>query len=50
MFWLGSFVGYVVGSFITCAVFYFCFKAEQNKKAEIERRMLDESVKKKWSN
>ncbi|WP_242215041.1 hypothetical protein [Bacillus cereus group sp. BfR-BA-01383] len=46
MFWLGCFVGYVVGSFITCGVLYFCFRAEENKKAELHKRNLEESVKK----
>lgn len=46
MFWLGCFVGFVVGSFITCGLFYFGFWAEENKKAELHRRSLDESVRK----
>lgn len=46
MFWLGCFLGFIVGSIITCALIYFGFRAEENKKADIQRRMLDESVRK----
>ncbi|MCR6846240.1 hypothetical protein [Bacillus sp. IBL03825] len=46
MFWLGCFLGYMAGSVITCALLYFSFRAEENKKADIQRRMLDESVRK----
>ncbi|MFJ8457291.1 hypothetical protein [Bacillus paramycoides] len=46
MFWLGSLVGYILGSVITCGLFYFGFRYEENKKADMERRMLDKSVKK----
>ncbi|MDA1774359.1 hypothetical protein PDJ95_23795 [Bacillus cereus] len=46
MFWLGCFLGYMTGSVITCALLYFGFRVEENKKADIQRRMLDESVRK----
>lgn len=46
MFWLGCFLGYIAGSVITCALLYFGFRFEESKKADIQRRMLDESVKK----
>lgn len=46
MFWLGCFLGYMAGSVITCALLYFGFRAEENKKADKQRRMLDESVRK----
>lgn len=32
MFWLGCFLGYIAGSVITCALFYFGFRAEKAKK------------------
>ncbi len=34
MFWLGSILGFVFGSFITCGLLYFGFRAEENKKAD----------------
>ncbi|OUA07175.1 hypothetical protein BK772_17075 [Bacillus thuringiensis serovar finitimus] len=37
MFWLGCFLGYIGGSVITCALFYFGFRAEENKKADLQR-------------
>lgn len=46
MFWLGCFFGYMAGSVITCALLYFGFRADENKKADKQRRMLDESVRK----
>ncbi|MHC2834762.1 hypothetical protein [Bacillus sp. F9_6S_D1_P_5] len=46
MFWLGCFLGFIVGSMVTCTLMYFGFRAEENKKAAMQRRMLDESVKK----
>ncbi|WP_141436554.1 hypothetical protein [Bacillus cereus] len=46
MFWLGCFLGFIVGSIITCALLYFGFRAEENQKADIQRRMLNESVRK----
>ncbi|HHT7186891.1 TPA: hypothetical protein ACTZ5N_000099 [Bacillus cereus] len=46
MFWLGCFLGYIAGSVITCALFYFGFRSEEKKKADMQRKMLDESVKK----
>ncbi|CUB59253.1 MULTISPECIES: hypothetical protein [Bacillus cereus group] len=46
MFWLGCFLGYMAGSVITCALLYFGFRAEENKKVDKQRRMLDESVRK----
>ncbi|USL15925.1 hypothetical protein [Bacillus thuringiensis] len=46
MFWLGSIIGFVLGSFVTCVLLYFGFRAEENKKENIQRRMLDESVRK----
>jgi len=38
MFWLGCFLGYIAGSVITCALFYFGFRAEENKKADLKRK------------
>lgn len=32
MFWLGSIIGFVLGSFVTCVLLYFGFRAEENKK------------------
>ncbi|MDM5193579.1 hypothetical protein QUG28_11135 [Bacillus hominis] len=46
MFWLGCSLGYVVGSVITCTLFYFGFRSEESKKADMQRRMIDESEKK----
>ncbi|HEB4954414.1 TPA: hypothetical protein R0D49_004087 [Bacillus cereus] len=46
MFWLGIILGFVLGSFVTCGLLYFGFRAEENKKADIQRRMLDEWVRK----
>lgn len=46
MFWLGHFLGYLAGSVITCALLYFGFRAEETKKVDKQRRMLDESVRK----
>lgn len=46
MFWLGCFLGYIAGSVITCALLYFGFRSEENKKAAMQRRMIDESVRK----
>ncbi|MCT6909207.1 MULTISPECIES: hypothetical protein [Bacillus] len=46
MFWLGCFLGYMAGSVITCALLYFGFRADENKKADKKRRMLDESARK----
>ncbi|WP_411501391.1 hypothetical protein [Bacillus thuringiensis] len=46
MFWLGSLIGYILGSFVTCGVLYFCYRAAENKKEELHSRNLDESVKK----
>ncbi|MDM5239082.1 hypothetical protein QUF83_23890 [Bacillus cereus] len=50
MFWLGCFLGYIVGSIITCGLFYFGFRSEENKKADMQRRMIGESVKKEIKN
>ncbi|CCW09289.1 hypothetical protein [Bacillus sp. GeD10] len=46
MSWLGCFLGYMAGSVITCALLYFGFRAEETKKVDKQRRMLDESVRK----
>lgn len=46
MFWLGSLVGYILGSLVTCGIVYFGFRSEENKKAELHKRQLEESVKK----
>ncbi|MDM8364989.1 hypothetical protein ACS4JF_13640 [Bacillus thuringiensis] len=46
MFWLGCFLGYMAGAVITCALLYFGFRAEETKKVDKQRRMLDESVRK----
>lgn len=46
MFWLGCFLGFIVGSMVTCALMYFGFRSEEKKRADIQRKMLDESVKK----
>ncbi|MFJ8242197.1 hypothetical protein [Bacillus tropicus] len=34
MFWLG----YIVGSVITCALLYFGYRSHENKKANIQKR------------
>lgn len=46
MFWLGCFLGFIVGSMVTCMLMYFGFRAEENKKAAMQRRVIDESEKK----
>ncbi|MGH1296406.1 hypothetical protein [Bacillus pretiosus] len=46
MFWLGCFLGFIVGSMVTCMLMYFGCRAEENKKAAMQRRMIDESVRK----
>ncbi|PFU36612.1 hypothetical protein COK69_00705 [Bacillus cereus] len=38
MFWLGCFLGYIVGSVITCALFYYGYRSNENKKANIQKR------------
>ncbi|MGQ7871543.1 hypothetical protein [Bacillus sp. 1A] len=34
MFWLGCVLGYIVGSVITCALLYFGFRTQENKKVD----------------
>lgn len=36
----------MAGAVITCALLYFGFRAEETKKVDKQRRMLDESVRK----
>ncbi|KXI62532.1 UNVERIFIED_CONTAM: hypothetical protein ACS92_24335 [Bacillus cereus] len=38
MFWLGCFLGYIVGSVITCALLYYGYRSNENKKANIQKR------------
>ncbi|GAB6494996.1 hypothetical protein OA45_05047 [Bacillus sp. UMTAT18] len=38
MFWLGCFLGYIVGSVITCALLYYGYRSSENKKADIRKR------------
>ncbi|EEM30214.1 hypothetical protein bthur0002_9330 [Bacillus thuringiensis Bt407] len=38
MFWLGGFLGYIVGSITTCALLYFGYRAEKNKKADMRKK------------
>ncbi|WP_193222107.1 hypothetical protein [Bacillus sp. B1-WWTP-T-0.5-Post-4] len=38
MFWLGCLLGYIVGSVITCGLLYFCFRSEENKKADMQKK------------
>jgi hypothetical protein len=38
MFWLGCFLGYVLGSVITCALLYFGYRSYENKKADMRKR------------
>ncbi|PGZ45744.1 hypothetical protein COE56_26030 [Bacillus anthracis] len=38
MFWLGCFLGYIVGSVITCALLYFGYRSHENKQANIQKR------------
>ncbi|WP_257155055.1 hypothetical protein [Bacillus thuringiensis] len=33
MFWLGCFLGYIVGSITTCALLYFGYRSNENKKS-----------------
>ncbi|ATI58387.1 hypothetical protein C5137_09005 [Bacillus cereus] len=37
MFWLGCFLGYIVGSIITCALLYFGYRSNENKKADMQK-------------
>jgi len=37
MFWLGCFLGYIVGSVITCALLYFGYRSNENKKADMQK-------------
>ncbi|CKG61061.1 MULTISPECIES: hypothetical protein [Bacillus cereus group] len=37
MFWLGCFLGYIVGSIITCALLYFGYRSNENKKANMQK-------------
>ncbi|OUA09855.1 hypothetical protein BK772_07950 [Bacillus thuringiensis serovar finitimus] len=37
MFWLGCFLGYIVGSVITCALLYFGYRSHENKKADMQK-------------
>ncbi|HDR8051148.1 TPA: hypothetical protein QCY45_001919 [Bacillus cereus] len=43
--WRGL-LGCIVGSVITCGLFYLGFRSEESKKADMQKRMIDESVKK----
>lgn len=38
MFWLGIIIGFVSGSFVTCGLLYFGFRAEENKKADMQKK------------
>ncbi|WP_242215637.1 hypothetical protein [Bacillus cereus group sp. BfR-BA-01383] len=46
MFWLGCFLGYIVGSIITCALLYFGYRAGENKKVDM-RKKKERSINKK---
>jgi len=46
MFWLGIIIGFVSGSFVTCGLLYFGFRAEENERAAMQRNAIDESEKK----
>ncbi|BCC98053.1 hypothetical protein BC30048_0956 [Bacillus cereus] len=37
MFWLGCFLGYIVGSIITCALLYFGYRSNENKKTDMQK-------------
>ena len=37
MFWLGGFLGYVLGSVITCALLYFGYRSHENRKADMQK-------------
>ncbi|HDR8434235.1 TPA: hypothetical protein QC285_004039 [Bacillus cereus] len=37
MFWLGCFLGYIVGSIITCALLYLGYRSNENKKADMQK-------------
>ncbi|MEC1967804.1 hypothetical protein P9G36_12290 [Bacillus cereus] len=37
MFWLGCFLGYIVGSIITCALLYFGYRSNENKKSDMQK-------------
>ena len=38
MFWLGCFLGYIVGSVITFALLYYGYRSNENKKVDIQKR------------
>lgn len=46
MFWLGIIIGFVLGSFVTCGLLYFGFRAEEHERAAMQRKAIDESEKK----
>lgn len=35
MFWLGCFLGYIVGFIIICVLFYFGYRFNENKKVDM---------------
>ncbi|MEC2804781.1 hypothetical protein P9Z55_24250 [Bacillus thuringiensis] len=38
MFWLGGFLGYIVGSITTCAILYFGYRAEKKEGRKINKK------------
>ncbi|MGE1033377.1 hypothetical protein ACQGS5_27800 [Bacillus sp. GKis3/1] len=46
MFWIGIIIGFVSGSFVTCGLLYFGFRAEENERAAMQRKAIDELEKK----
>ncbi|ARO63540.1 Uncharacterized protein B5E39_1031 [Bacillus cereus] len=49
MFWLGCFLGYIVGSIITCALLYFGYRSNENKKADMQKGRREKSIKEVYS-
>ncbi len=45
MFWLGGFLGYIVGSVTTCALLYFGYRSNENKKADMQKERGEKSIK-----
>lgn len=46
MFWIEIIIGFVSGSFVTCGLLYFGFRAEENERAAMQRKAIDELEKK----
>ncbi|MGR5921478.1 hypothetical protein ACT7DD_19220 [Bacillus paranthracis] len=47
MFWLGGFLGYIVGSVITCALLYYGYRSSENKKSGYTKEGGEENQSKR---